>query len=812
MTGFPAISILDVLRIIDCDSLETIVQHVKDGDPRNLAAVRLSCKALRDTVDWCAKDISVSLDAVTDELVASGPFPLSRWPRCHKLSVSRRRWEQNDPPAPVPELLVPVLAAVPLAARRRITCIVLGLRRGPGQVKRLGAGAASLLQHFPSLQSFASLYTRGWDDSVMKALSSLPDLEEVHLQPSGAIHDLHLLAGSLRRLKLGPAGSRSALSGNLPSVTLQGISQLSRLEELRLKYVHSMDDLCSLLRAAPPSLRSLKLGGSQALAIDGCRSDVTFELKGGCPVSLTATALSLRKLACFPYARSLQRITVMEQYLDACGAAEASLLRDLAPPGVSFRADRGLTARGADPEALVTWLRQLAERAGLTGGGASLFCRRLPGGSGSLLLRCGSVPAAAAVAAATMQLAAGASSETVPDEGGLAQLQAFLVRELPDGADPYAMALQLVFLEAFVQHVEDGDPRNLAAVRLSCKALRDTIDWSLKRISVSLDMITDELVASGPFPLSRWPRCSELSVRRRRQLGNEAPAHAPEVVASVLADVPLATRRRITSLSLELGLCLSDTNGLGAGVSSLLRQLPSIRSFSQSAASFGWDHSVMEALSSLPDLEEVQLQPFGAIDGLNLLAGSLRRLTLGSIGIRSGSVRAAAREAISQLSRLEELRLTGVYSMEDLCSWLRAAPPSLRSLMLVGSHVMAPKGHFSNVSFELEGGRPRLTAGGADPEALGAWLRQLAERAGLTGGGASLRCRRLPGGCGALLLRCGSEPAAAAVAAAAMQLAAGASSETAPDDSGLAELQAVVVGEDRDGEDPFFVALHVVSG
>ncbi|KAG2498547.1 hypothetical protein HYH03_003298 [Edaphochlamys debaryana] len=213
----------------------------------------------------------------------------------------------------------------------------------------------------------------------------------------------------------------------------------------------------------------------------------------------------------------------------------------------------------------------------------------------------------------------------------------------------------------------------LAATRLASSALRDLVDGSVEELRVTQAPLLNPVRVPS---LARWPRCHTVIVQPR--FGSEP------VDAAVLLQAPFlgqleSSRRRITCVRLELDRYPRTRPGSGDSgrlesalavsptVCSLAGWLPCLRELdlgcldAEEWTCGGRAAALMHAaLASLGSVESLALPSVALLPGIEALAGSLRRLSVGSrlVKYREGLDEEPADEdieSVRQLLGLEEL-------------------------------------------------------------------------------------------------------------------------------------------------------------
>ncbi|KAG2501166.1 hypothetical protein HYH03_000981 [Edaphochlamys debaryana] len=237
----------------------------------------------------------------------------------------------------------------------------------------------------------------------------------------------------------------------------------------------------------------------------------------------------------------------------------------------------------------------------------------------------------------------------------------------------------------------------LAAARLTCSSLRRLIDGSVQEL-----VVRERAPVRAPPSLARWPRCTAIVLapspeRPEDEAEDEVFLHAPFV------GQPESLRRRITSVRLKLQSPAAFR--AGPAVCTLASYLPGLRQLDISGLS---EHGIQSAasdavlarlaLSALRSLESLAVPFVEMLNGIEVLAGSLRRLSAGrwsapNRGFLEPQAEGSALgprviESIAQLSRLEALCLCSLQGRPSgvpgtgLPALLNRLPPSLRLLEL----------------------------------------------------------------------------------------------------------------------------------
>ncbi|KAG2496317.1 hypothetical protein HYH03_005549 [Edaphochlamys debaryana] len=304
-------SLEDVLRELDLDAADSIVDQLCDEEESNLAPVRLACRALSDLVDGSSSSLSLNPAAAT---LKSRPS-LSRWPR---VSEVKAHVPNSPAPGELSSLLVLPFVDQPEEARRRITSFNVFVDEdynGGVVAAPVIMELTSLLPHLVELKldelGQSSLACGAVDLRLMYgALSKLPSLNTLGLPTCAALPGIEALAGALTRLEVGSCeGWDESL---LTNGAVAAVQQLHRLSSLYLcgvsvsAEVDSSDDddepgpsaqaggLLGLLDALPPALNCLVWWG-EAYDMPVCISHDRYNIKSS--FTFHAHRFGLQRLA-----------------------------------------------------------------------------------------------------------------------------------------------------------------------------------------------------------------------------------------------------------------------------------------------------------------------------------------------------------------------------------------------------------------------------------------------------------------------------------------------------------------------------------
>ncbi|GFR46916.1 hypothetical protein Agub_g8563 [Astrephomene gubernaculifera] len=215
--------------------------------------------------------------------------------------------------------------------------------------------------------------------------------------------------------------------------------------------------------------------------------------------------------------------------------------------------------------------------------------------------------------------------------------------------------------------------RCLTAARLTCRALREAIDGSVRKLRLTVKKSVRKKWEAGHLPsLLRWPRCTSINlVYAVRGQSVEASEDAASLLALPFSGLPLEARKRIKHLELEE----DDDKPLPAVetvVSVLVHRLPALREleiFELSGMSYGRPNLQLmyDSMASLSYLERLKLPSVAALQCVSVLAASgssdssvcrLRRLEIHpSIALDESVVNPESLGELARLTTLRELRL-----------------------------------------------------------------------------------------------------------------------------------------------------------
>ncbi|GLC34408.1 hypothetical protein PLESTB_000731700 [Pleodorina starrii] len=240
-----------VLEKLDLHSRDLLVGVLQSG--RCLKHARLTCRALRDTVDGSLGKINVLVKAADAERVAAGvKFPLWRWTRLTRIAISPDYGEPG-----FTEMALPFIGQ-PAECLLRITDVKF-VSHDLSTTVEATAALASLLYRMSSVRSVhlrVPLSSEPLQQLVLSdALGSLTQLEELDLGRGFPAALVGRLADRLKRVTLYP--SETVTVGDLCcAVSMMHLLESAELAELQADRASPLVDL---LKRPPPKLQTLRV-------------------------------------------------------------------------------------------------------------------------------------------------------------------------------------------------------------------------------------------------------------------------------------------------------------------------------------------------------------------------------------------------------------------------------------------------------------------------------------------------------------------------------------------------------------------------
>ncbi|KXZ47763.1 hypothetical protein GPECTOR_33g645 [Gonium pectorale] len=322
----------------------------------------------------------------------------------------------------------------------------------------------------------------------------------------------------------------------------------------------------------------------------------------------------------------------------------------------------------------------------------------------------------------------------------------------------------------------------LRDVRLACRALRECVDGSIRRISIAVSKDTREQWEAQPLPLSAWPRCSSinLSLTARCQ---EDHARLNSLLAVAFAGQPLEARSHITQLSVwwPAAIVQDDQPPPELTLALLIHTFPRLRHVTLRGLlshDLPMQQLLYDALAGLAHLDELTLTSCCALDRASGLAPRLRRLSVcvPLVVPGPGASRELALSSLQPVASLQQLRHLSVELQDSdpaaLQQLLASMPHTVETLELPNCAVLFPDCREHGAVVGLDRGRVTwLEAGPVCLEGLGRFVTGALQPSGAMAPQLerlTLRELRL------------CSPAAPAAAAAAEAAAAGDGQEVAP--------------------------------